>query len=530
MRFHELIEARRNPEQNQKAPVMKQLRKYTDKDVFLSFTADVGVLSANNAGNQKVKKTEDGVRAKGHVHNARGPKIGINPTYGYGTPLGIYAYPVNYVLKNSSAVEVKVPFAGERPYIYVLEPTGKMLDFELYTERDMNEDIEKLKALGYDDEHIIDDGEYNASTDTWAGKMFNITRMFALDKKTAEKSAVQAKMTTRWSRIFSQLGYAGLVDPGYGIIHKNEPNQALFFSKKSFRVVEVIHNTPAPKRTPSLYDIWLKNQNSFFKFLNNRKGNTNETENTQIMDYIGDFRSDDTFLDNLQFNWKNVPTIIQQWLKDSWAVNVIYPYYLPNVSPEEIFAAVAEEPWIMTRFMKPLITRQQYVQLLDTFAKEVLDNSQKTGRFKTLAVECGADFEFDSLKFLKDHSTFIRFFPNVVKTRAISNITNPREYAQMLHSFIHSNTIPELFARELLLRDDEYSWLRSVASVIIDKHDYITLAYFNDILTEYAHISSRSAQIRSKVLGVLRLTYGKDERAEQILQLSRYGLTGTEDA
>ncbi|MEI7488797.1 MAG: hypothetical protein WCJ72_15595, partial [Chryseobacterium sp.] len=46
-------------------------------------------------------------------------KVGINPTSGYDTPLGIYLYPLNYVIER----QLYMPFAGNKPYFNVCEFT-----------------------------------------------------------------------------------------------------------------------------------------------------------------------------------------------------------------------------------------------------------------------------------------------------------------------------------------------------------------------------------------------------------------------
>lgn len=54
------------------------------------------------------------------THNLGGPKLGINPQSKYGTPLGIYAYPVKamwHEIQNN-----RIPFAGDREYIWVFKP------------------------------------------------------------------------------------------------------------------------------------------------------------------------------------------------------------------------------------------------------------------------------------------------------------------------------------------------------------------------------------------------------------------------
>ena len=49
-------------------------------------------------------------------------------------------------------------------------------------------------------------------------------------------------MAQRWSSIFRKLGYAGIRDT-MGLIDQRQPEQAVFFSKSAFEVVELVINT-----------------------------------------------------------------------------------------------------------------------------------------------------------------------------------------------------------------------------------------------------------------------------------------------
>jgi hypothetical protein len=74
MRYKELTEARRNPEQNPK-------------------------ISVNQAIKQRLQSGERGTpdNPKLFVSFTQLDKLGINPKSKYDTPLGIYAYPADYV-------------------------------------------------------------------------------------------------------------------------------------------------------------------------------------------------------------------------------------------------------------------------------------------------------------------------------------------------------------------------------------------------------------------------------------------------
>lgn len=102
MRYYELDEARRNPNLNQQSGFTKELHAYAAKfpDGFVSFTSL--------------------------------PKLGINPRSGFKTPLGIYAYPVEYVVQEiGDSPASGLPFAGEMPYANFFTIKGKIMDNDL---------------------------------------------------------------------------------------------------------------------------------------------------------------------------------------------------------------------------------------------------------------------------------------------------------------------------------------------------------------------------------------------------------------
>jgi hypothetical protein len=92
MRYREISEARKNPEQNPK-------------------------VSINQAIRQRLNKTKDkidGAITNLFVSFTEIDKLGINPGSRYDTPLGIYAYPAKYVMHRigNEREAARLPFAG----------------------------------------------------------------------------------------------------------------------------------------------------------------------------------------------------------------------------------------------------------------------------------------------------------------------------------------------------------------------------------------------------------------------------------
>ena len=59
-------------------------------------------------------------------------------------------------------------------------------------------------------------------------------------------SARSAKAPVIWNSIFRKIGIDGAVDSGEGIIHSNEPSQAVFFSIKPIKTIRRYDNPPVP--------------------------------------------------------------------------------------------------------------------------------------------------------------------------------------------------------------------------------------------------------------------------------------------
>jgi hypothetical protein len=184
------------------------------------------------------------------------PKVGLNPKTTYNTPLGIYAYPVQaywHQIEHGS-----VPFAADRPFVYVLEALGKILDLAHYSAGEFEADKEMLHGLygsiilpkfsrAYDEDR--DDEFWDAFieksistartldtiTNPYAFAIWHVTMVVA--------GQLGGSLPAAWNKVFRALGYSGVADKtGQGIIHPNEPTQAVFFSKQSVRVAEMLHN------------------------------------------------------------------------------------------------------------------------------------------------------------------------------------------------------------------------------------------------------------------------------------------------
>ena len=219
-------------------------------------------------------------------------KIGINPKSEWSTPNGIYTYPLKEIIKDNPygySIKdgvIKVPFAGDKPYIYVVEAKGRGIkNLFLYTEQDLQSDVLKLKnglkkynkskfakfisnpkaVTDFILTYAIDD--FQTSVNLQNEFMRNATDILRIIDLLVEWSKKYAKNKTDggrfwyitkalssilgsslnspniWSFILNKiLKYNYIGDFGYGIIHNNEPFQTVFFNTSSFDVLEIIEN------------------------------------------------------------------------------------------------------------------------------------------------------------------------------------------------------------------------------------------------------------------------------------------------
>lgn len=249
MRIHEITEARKNPKQNPKVPINDVIDNRVEKDgadnLFISFTSI--------------------------------DKLGINPNSSYETPLGIYAYPISYVINTTNTTDNmnNLPFAGEEPYANIFSATGNIVDLDDITDSNLAEYYKRLthsyiKIKGISPgssewkttvdmiEHVIDEAPQGAKFNTPPGRFWYVARELATKlystKPTKEKvpfannaankaiadreKNLYISFSTSWNKLFRTAGFDGFVDHGNGIIHTSEPHQAVFFSKRSIQNIE----------------------------------------------------------------------------------------------------------------------------------------------------------------------------------------------------------------------------------------------------------------------------------------------------
>lgn len=224
MKIQEVValisERRSNPEQNPKQDTIDELRS----------------LQAAHRG-QRLFVTFTQVQ-----------KLGINPGSNHGTPLGIYSYPIQYVIERN----LEVPYAGEQPYIQVFRPAsganvvqlGKLTWDQAYTLVDAIPSAINAEPLDRDDDD--DSDEYDRPDKSSPGAyLWAWVHNYAAGIASGLNGI---KVATR--RIFKAIGIDALWDDqGQGIIHPNEPLQAVFFDTGAVEPVTQLVNRSEAART-----------------------------------------------------------------------------------------------------------------------------------------------------------------------------------------------------------------------------------------------------------------------------------------
>lgn len=164
-------------------------------------------------------------------------KVGINPKSQYDTPLGIYFYPLDYVVENEMSVE----FAGNQPYINLCEfiRPDKILH--------MNPDIENQKGLELLD--IFPKEEVDAALRSIEEKYelrSDYSKLWLVTKELASDKPIL------WNANLRKCGIDGFVDHGTKTIHRSEPTQGVVFTGTSLKRILVIPQVLFSKQGDSI--------------------------------------------------------------------------------------------------------------------------------------------------------------------------------------------------------------------------------------------------------------------------------------
>lgn len=221
MKLHELLEARRNPEQNPKLSLIDVLRKYKDDpNIFITFR---GV-----------------------------PHLNINTRYTFNTPMGVYFYPLQALWKKYKYdfENYKLPsqYAVGFRYCFISRYNGKgkkeIRDTNAYTHADRMRDFDELRKLGYDVDNAFSQIPDNSYTQNEFGKFWNTVNV--LTQHISGKGSLGTNLLAlEKNKILRKLGYAYISEPGgSGILHPNEAEQGFFTSAAFIKTINMVDTQP----------------------------------------------------------------------------------------------------------------------------------------------------------------------------------------------------------------------------------------------------------------------------------------------
>lgn len=186
------------------------------------------------------------------------PKFGINPQSDFNTPIGIYAYPINYVISLINPVKkvFSVPFAGDRSYYFIFKVNtpSKLLNIQKATKNDFNIVLKILENYNKNNPSNIFDINTalikvkrffgSKKSKLYGALIFGLTRFFSMHLN--EK--LNQPLTRTWGFALDKIfGYTGVIDNGDGVIHSEEPTQ-MFIMKKEYGTLLDLWNNDSSNR------------------------------------------------------------------------------------------------------------------------------------------------------------------------------------------------------------------------------------------------------------------------------------------
>ena len=164
-------------------------------------------------------------------------KVGINPQTKHKTPLGIYLYPLNYVIER----KMNVPFVKDQPYINVCEfirpekilhMTSDKSNQNLYHGKNNQDGMELLNVFPKEQ---VDQAIENIENVDGAIRS-NYSKLWLVTQILANKNPIQ------WNANLRKCGIVGFIDHGTGTIHMNEKTQCVVFTTSALKLLHSINN------------------------------------------------------------------------------------------------------------------------------------------------------------------------------------------------------------------------------------------------------------------------------------------------
>ena len=159
-------------------------------------------------------------------------KVGINPNTNYNTPAGVYAYILDRETLNQLLTN-KLPFVSDNKFCSILkinkEKKWLIVGPDYVDGNTSDEELKNIINLVGKDvyEQAQEEGKHweNFNNDS---KVFDLT-YFA--------TKTSSRPTIKWTSLLRKLGYSGVYDKEYGILHPSEPTSIVFFEPNSYSVI-----------------------------------------------------------------------------------------------------------------------------------------------------------------------------------------------------------------------------------------------------------------------------------------------------
>jgi hypothetical protein len=172
-------------------------------------------------------------------------KVGINPKSGYDTPLGIYFYPIDYVIEK----RMNVPFAKEQPYLNVCEFTRPEKILHMTSDVNNQKGLDLLNVFAKEEVDLaIERLENNYELRSNYSKLWLVTREIAKKRAIFTSDSLdvyyggeeKTNEAVLWNANLRKCGIDGFVDHNTKTIHENEPTQGVVFTGTALRRILVI--------------------------------------------------------------------------------------------------------------------------------------------------------------------------------------------------------------------------------------------------------------------------------------------------
>ena len=172
-------------------------------------------------------------------------KVGINPKSKYDTPLGIYFYPIDYVIEK----RMNVPFAKEQPYLNVCEFTRPEKILHMTSDVNNQKGLDLLNVFAKEEVDLaIERLENNYELRSNYSKLWLVTREIAKKRAIFTSDSLdvyyggeeKTNEAVLWNANLRKCGIDGFVDHNTKTIHENEPTQGVVFTGTALRRILVI--------------------------------------------------------------------------------------------------------------------------------------------------------------------------------------------------------------------------------------------------------------------------------------------------